>query len=64
MNLGMLSIVEKKYPAAEDLLGQGSAADPANPQILMLLAQAQLLTGHYDQAIASKAKLQASFPKL
>ena len=59
MNLGMLSIVEKKYTEAEDLLGQGSASDPANPQILMLLAQAQLLTGHYDQAIASKAKLHA-----
>ena len=59
MNLGMLSIVEKKYPEAEDLLGRGSTADPANPQILMLLAQAQLLTGHYDQAIASKAKLHA-----
>jgi Flp pilus assembly protein TadD len=59
MNLGMLSIVEKKYPEAEDLLGRGSTADPANPQILMLLAQAQLLDGHYDQAIASKDKLHA-----
>jgi tetratricopeptide (TPR) repeat protein len=59
MNLGMLSIVEKKYPEAEDLLGRGSAADPANPQILMLLAQAQLLGGHFDQAVASKDKLHA-----
>jgi Flp pilus assembly protein TadD len=59
MNLGMLSIVEKKYPEAEDLLGRGSAADPANPQILMLLAQAQLLDGHFDQAVASKDKLHA-----
>lgn len=59
MNLGMLSIVEKKYPEAEDLLGRGSTAEPANPQILMLLAQAQLLTGHYEQAIATKAKLHA-----
>jgi tetratricopeptide (TPR) repeat protein len=59
MNLGMLSIVEKKYPEAEDLLGRGSVADPTNPQILMLLAQAQLLTGHFDQVIASKVKLHA-----
>jgi len=59
MNLGMLSIVEKKYPEAEDLLGRGSTADPTNPQILMLLAQAQLLTGHFDQSIASKVKLHA-----
>ena len=59
MNLGMLSIVEKKYPEAEDLLGRGSVADQTNPQILMLLAQAQLLTGHFDQAIASKVKLHA-----
>jgi Tfp pilus assembly protein PilF len=59
MNLGMLSIVEKKYPEAEDLLGRGSASDPGNQQILMLLAQAQLLGGHFDQAIASKDKLHA-----
>jgi Flp pilus assembly protein TadD len=59
MNLGMLSIIEKKYPEAEDLLGRGSTADPANPQILMLLAQAQLLSGHFDQAIVSKDKLHA-----
>jgi Flp pilus assembly protein TadD len=59
MNLGMLSIVEKKYSDAEDLLGRGATADPTNPQILMLLAQAQLLTGHFDQAIGSKNKLHA-----
>ena len=59
MNLGMLSITEKKYPEAEDLLGRGSVADPTNPQILMLLAQAQLLDGHFDQAIVSKTKLHA-----
>lgn len=59
MNLGMLSIIEKKYPEAEDELGRGSTADPNNPQILMLLAQAQLLSGHFDQTIASKDKLHA-----
>jgi Flp pilus assembly protein TadD len=59
MNLGMLSIIEKKYPEAEDLLGRGSTVDPGNPQILMLLAQAQLLGGHFDQAVASKDKLHA-----
>ena len=59
MNLGMLSIIEKKYPEAEDELGRGSMADPANPQILMLLAQAQLLSGHFDQAVVSKDKLHA-----
>jgi Flp pilus assembly protein TadD len=59
LNLGMLSIVEKKYPEAEDLLNRGSVADPANPQMLMLLAQAQLLTGHFDQAVTSKDKLHA-----
>jgi Flp pilus assembly protein TadD len=59
MNLGMLSIVERKYGAAEDLLNRGSEADPTNPQMLMLLAQAQLLNKHYDQAIASKDKLHA-----
>jgi hypothetical protein len=59
MNLGMLSIVEKKYPEAEDLLGRGSTADPSNPQILMLLAQAQLLNSHFDQVIVSKDKLHA-----
>lgn len=59
MNLGMLSIIEKKYPEAEDELGRASAADPTNPQVLMLLAQAQLLNKHFDQAIASADKLHA-----
>ncbi len=59
MNLGMLSIVEKKYGEAEDELGRASASDPTNPQILTLLAQAQLLDKHFDQAIASAQKLHA-----
>ena len=57
MNLGMLSMIEKQYGEAEDELGRASAGDPANPQILMLLAQAQLLNKHFDQAIASAQKL-------
>jgi len=59
MNLGMLSIIEKKYGEAEDELGRASVADPTNPQVLMLLAQAQLLNKHFDPAIASTDKLHA-----
>jgi Flp pilus assembly protein TadD len=59
MNLGMLSLAEKKYAEAEDELGRASAADSTNPQILMLLAQAQLLNKHFDQAVASADKLHA-----
>lgn len=59
MNLGMLSIIERKYGEAEDELSRASAVDPTNPQVLMLLAQAQLLNKHFDQAIASTEKLHA-----
>lgn len=57
MSLGMLSMIEKKYGEAEDELGRASASDATNPQILMLLAQAQLLNKHFDQATSSAQKL-------
>jgi tetratricopeptide (TPR) repeat protein len=57
LNLGLLSIVEKKYSDAEDFLGRAATIEPANPQVLMLLAESQLLAGHYDQAVASKARI-------
>jgi len=59
MNLGMLSMIERKYAESENELSGASAADATNPQILMLLAQAQLLNKHFDQAIASTQKLHA-----
>ncbi len=59
LNLGRLSIGERRYSDAEDLLARASAVDFGNPQILMLLGQSQLLAGHFDQAIASEQKVHA-----
>jgi Flp pilus assembly protein TadD len=59
LNLGLLSITEKKYSEAEDLLNRATSADPNNQQTLMLLAQAQLLDRHFDAAIASTEKLHS-----
>jgi len=59
LNLGLLSIVEKKYSDAETFLGRASVGDPTSPQIFMLLAQSQLMTKHFDQAIASKDKVHS-----
>ncbi len=62
LNLGRMSIGDRRYSEAEDFLSRASASDSANPQIFMLLAQSQLLAGHFDQAIASKVKVH-SLPK-
>jgi tetratricopeptide (TPR) repeat protein len=52
LNLARVAIVDRDYPQAETLLNKATAMDPTNPQILVLLANAELLIQHYDQALA------------
>jgi cytochrome c-type biogenesis protein CcmH/NrfG len=44
---------------AENLLDKANSADPANAQMLTLLANVELLQQHYDQAIAACRKVHS-----
>lgn len=66
VNLARLEMKNNNLPAAEDHLKQATAVDPTDAQSLALLAQVQLLDRHYEDAIASAAKVHsmshASYP--
>ena len=53
VNYGKVSLRQKDPVQAESLLQQANAAEPGNPQTLMLLAYAQYINRHFDAAIAS-----------
>jgi len=52
LNLGRLCVIEKYFPQAEDVLEKAAGVDPANPETLMLLADAKYMNKRYDAAIA------------
>ncbi len=51
LNLARMAIVDRDLPRAESLLDKATAIDPADPQVLSLLAHVELLNHHYDQAL-------------
>ena len=53
VNLAKLCLREKNFSQAETLLAKALIAGPNNVEVLMLLADAQLMVQHYDAAIAS-----------
>jgi tetratricopeptide (TPR) repeat protein len=57
VNLARLEIKEHNFTAAETQLKQATSADPADARTMALLAQVQLLDHHYEDAIASAAKV-------
>jgi len=59
VNLARLEMKEQNYAAAEAHLTQATAADPTDARALVLLAQAQLVDRHYEDAIASAGKVHA-----
>jgi len=59
VNLARLEIREHNFAAAEADLTKAVAADPMDVRTLTLLAQAQLLDVHYEDAIASARKVHA-----
>jgi tetratricopeptide (TPR) repeat protein len=52
INLAKLAVAEHDFPEAERMLTIAVAADPHNPQSLMLLANVELLGGHFALAIS------------
>lgn len=59
MNLGIMAIADRNFPAAENFLNKATASDPENPQTLVLLANAELLDKHYDEAISNCHKVHS-----
>jgi tetratricopeptide (TPR) repeat protein len=52
VNLARMAIADHDMPGAEGYLNRAITAEPLNTQTLVLLANVELLEGHYDQAIA------------
>ena len=59
VNLAKLSVADHNFPEAERLLSSAVAVEPTNPQNLMLLANAELLAGHFAAAITHCRKVHA-----
>ena len=59
VNLARLEMKEHNFAAAEADLTKAVAADPTDVRTLALLAQAQLLDVHYEDAIASARKVHS-----
>jgi tetratricopeptide (TPR) repeat protein len=57
VNLARLEMKEHNFAGAEADLTKASAADPTDVRTLALLAQAQLLDVHYEDAIVSARKV-------
>lgn len=59
VNLAKMAIVDRDFPTAENLLDKASAINPADSHTLLLLANVELLDGHYDEAIANCRKVHS-----
>jgi len=59
VNLARMEMKEHKFNAAEADLTKAAATDPMDVRTLALLAQAQLLDVHYEDAIVSARKVHA-----
>jgi len=59
VNLARFYIKDHDLPQAETWLGKATAADPTNPETLMLLANIELVEKHYDEAVLNCQKAHA-----
>jgi len=53
LNLARMAIADRDLVQAEALLDKAVAIEPTNSQMLVLLANTELLNHHYDQALAN-----------
>ncbi len=56
LNLARMAIADRDLVQAEALLDKAVAIEPTNSQVLVLLANTELLNHHYDQALANCRK--------
>ena len=54
-----MDIADRNYPDAEGMLDKATAAEPNNPQTLVLLANVQLMDQHFEAAIATCRKVHS-----
>jgi tetratricopeptide (TPR) repeat protein len=59
VNLAKLDVADRNFTDAETLLTSAVAADPKNAQNLMLLANVELLAGHFSAAITNCRKVHS-----
>jgi tetratricopeptide (TPR) repeat protein len=59
VNLAKLDVADRNFTDAETLLTSAVAADPKNAQNLMLLANVELLAGHFAAAITHCRKVHS-----
>jgi len=59
VNLAKMDIRDRNLPEAETLLSKATAADPADPETLMLLANIELVEKQYQEAILNCQKVHA-----
>jgi Tfp pilus assembly protein PilF len=60
VNLARSAVADHDFPQAETLLDKANAIAPNDSQILVLLAGAELLNQHYDQALATSRKAHST----
>lgn len=60
VNLARSVVADHDFPQAEALLDKANAIAPNDSQILVLLAGAELLNQHYDQALATSRKAHSA----
>jgi tetratricopeptide (TPR) repeat protein len=56
VNLARMAIVDRDFPAAENLLNKAIGFDPTDSGTLLILANVELMNLHYQQAIANCQK--------
>lgn len=56
-NRALLAVREKDPAAAENWMSQAGAADPTNPDVLVLLARLQFARAHYDAMISTAQRI-------
>lgn len=59
VNLAKMDIRDRNLPEAETFLSKATAADPTNPETLMLLANIELAEKQYQEAILNCQKVHA-----
>jgi tetratricopeptide (TPR) repeat protein len=60
LNYGKLCFKLKNFPQAESLLQREVAADPDDPESMMLLADSEYMNRHFDAAIATANQAHSS----
>src|SRR5262249_34317858 len=59
LNMGHMLYDARKYKEAEPFLSRALSLDPLNPQLLTVLANAEMQNGEFDLALANSRKVHS-----